>query len=462
MALRALVYSRMPLTATALEPVFKGLGIEAEVCTDAFSAIDKGTKQPFSCLIVDWADQPEAGFLLKRARESTFNPNVIAVVIVDREPTPVEIREHRLDFLLYRPITVGEAAAVLAKACQGMQVAPTPMLETEPEPELQGPLEHFESDKTPPNPADPDLVSVTASVPKPSQLSAAAADVAEKVRARFDFEVEAPNFEQFASRPSGDEFSSRHAFAVGLVVAAAFCLWSARDTIHYLSHTREGVFRVLKESAALFLFTTKSVPPPIGSVAADSQQDAYFVRTGQSSGRPPRLGVVSTEAKVPDAGLPNAYDFPLPTPGYNPPKPPPVHVGTVQVPESLKGSLPIGPPVIATGPAQVVPVSSPLPQIPQYNEPVLLSEEAARARLVHSVEPAYPRDAAAQKLHGPVVLEAVIGRDGSVEDLKIVRGYFVLSRAAIAAVKQWRFQPYMVNGRAAQTQTTLTINFARP
>jgi len=40
-----------------------------------------------------------------------------------------------------------------------------------------------------------------------------------------------------------------------------------------------------------------------------------------------------------------------------------------------------------------------------------------------------------------------------------VRGSFVLSKAAIAAVKEWKFQPYMVNGHAAQTQTFLTINF---
>ena len=88
-----------------------------------------------------------------------------------------------------------------------------------------------------------------------------------------------------------------------------------------------------------------------------------------------------------------------------------------------------------------------------------MSEEAERALLVHSVNPAYPSEAVAQKLHGPVVLQARIGRDGNVEDLKIVRGYFQLGRAAIAAVKQWRFQPYTVNGHAAATQTLITINF---
>src|SRR5215471_9371510 len=134
MATRVLVCSKNPLTASVLAPVFEGLSIEAEVCADALSAIDKVTRQPFTCVIADWADQPESAFLLRRARESAVNPNVVAVAIVDSEPAAVEIREHRLDFLLYRPITVGEAAAVLAKACHAQEAA-VPILQTEPDPE---------------------------------------------------------------------------------------------------------------------------------------------------------------------------------------------------------------------------------------------------------------------------------------------------------------------------------------
>jgi protein TonB len=107
--------------------------------------------------------------------------------------------------------------------------------------------------------------------------------------------------------------------------------------------------------------------------------------------------------------------------------------------------------------------SSPPPPVPQQiSEPVAVSEDAARALLVHTVNPVYPQEAAAQKLHGPVVLQAVIGRDGSVQDLKILRGYFILGRAASTAVKQWRFQPYTVNGRAVSTQTVITVNFSYP
>ena len=131
----------------------------------------------------------------------------------------------------------------------------------------------------------------------------------------------------------------------------------------------------------------------------------------------------------------------------------------------MRTSPPIAPPIVVTvNPAQMMPVSHSLvpPATQQVSEPVALSEEAERALLVRSVNPTYPPEGAAQKLHGPVVLQALIGRDGTVEDLKIVRGYFVLGKAASAAVKQWRFQPYTVNGHAVSTQTTITINFTYP
>jgi protein TonB len=129
----------------------------------------------------------------------------------------------------------------------------------------------------------------------------------------------------------------------------------------------------------------------------------------------------------------------------------------------MKSSPPIAPPVVVTvNPAQMMPVSTPVlqqPAIQQTTEPVAISEDAERALLIHSVDPVYPSEGATQKLHGPVVLQALIGRDGSVEDLKIVRGYFILGRAATSAVKQWKFQPYTVNGHAVSTQTLITVNF---
>jgi protein TonB len=53
----------------------------------------------------------------------------------------------------------------------------------------------------------------------------------------------------------------------------------------------------------------------------------------------------------------------------------------------------------------------------------------------------------------------LIGRDGTVQDAKFIQGSLAFARTAIDAVKQWRFKPYLMNGRAASTQTLLTVSF---
>ncbi len=95
-------------------------------------------------------------------------------------------------------------------------------------------------------------------------------------------------------------------------------------------------------------------------------------------------------------------------------------------------------------------------------EPVPLSEESSRALLLENVQPSYPEQAMKAGLQGPVVLQAWIGRDGSVRELKLVNGSFLLAKAAVSAVKQWRYRPYVRNGVAVEAETYVTVNFKLP
>ena len=101
------------------------------------------------------------------------------------------------------------------------------------------------------------------------------------------------------------------------------------------------------------------------------------------------------------------------------------------------------------------PVEAALPSI----GPVDLPEAAARALVAQQVEPTYPESARASRQQGTVVLQVVIGRDGVVEDVKFLQGSLAFARAAIDAVKQWHFKPYLFNGRPAVARTTLTLTF---
>jgi protein TonB len=90
-------------------------------------------------------------------------------------------------------------------------------------------------------------------------------------------------------------------------------------------------------------------------------------------------------------------------------------------------------------------------------EPVNLPEAAARGLLIAQPAPAYPPSARGQA--GTVTLQVLIGRDGTVQDAKFLQGSLAFARPAIDAVKQWRFKPYLMNGRPASTQTLLTVSF---
>jgi TonB family protein len=90
---------------------------------------------------------------------------------------------------------------------------------------------------------------------------------------------------------------------------------------------------------------------------------------------------------------------------------------------------------------------------------VALSPAAAESSLIHRVEPDYPEAARGQQLQGAVVLDVHIGQDGTVQDVKVVSGEPLLADAAMAAVKQWRFQPRSIDGAPAEMQTRVTLNF---
>ena len=89
---------------------------------------------------------------------------------------------------------------------------------------------------------------------------------------------------------------------------------------------------------------------------------------------------------------------------------------------------------------------------------VHLSPGAAEM-LSRPVQPNYPLLAKEMKVQGAVVLEALIGRDGNIQDLHVLSGPTILSTAAREAVKQWRFRPYLQSGQAVETEARITVNF---
>jgi protein TonB len=106
--------------------------------------------------------------------------------------------------------------------------------------------------------------------------------------------------------------------------------------------------------------------------------------------------------------------------------------------------------------------SAPVPVKTFDPTPVKRIRVAARvveANLIRDVAPQYPPEAGRARIEGTVVLLAVIGTDGSVKDVRVENGLPILAQAAIDAVKQWRYKPYMIDGEPVEVDSRITINF---
>ena len=80
--------------------------------------------------------------------------------------------------------------------------------------------------------------------------------------------------------------------------------------------------------------------------------------------------------------------------------------------------------------------------------------------LLHKVLPVYPPWARSARIQGQVVLQAVISKQGVIENLKVLAGHPMLVPAAKEAVRQWRYRPYVLNNEPVEVETQITVNFS--
>lgn len=90
---------------------------------------------------------------------------------------------------------------------------------------------------------------------------------------------------------------------------------------------------------------------------------------------------------------------------------------------------------------------------------VRIGQNVSGGLLMRSVAPIYPDDARRMRIEGAVVLRAVIGKDGRIKDLKAISGSRELIPAAIGAVQQWQYRPYLLEGEPVEVDTQITVNF---
>ena len=124
----------------------------------------------------------------------------------------------------------------------------------------------------------------------------------------------------------------------------------------------------------------------------------------------------------------------------------------------VEGGLPGG--VVGGLPGGVVTEVAPPPPPPPPLVPKRVGGDIRAPALRHRVEPVYPPIAVANRMTGTVILEATVDEQGNVIDVKVLRPILFLDDAAVKAVRQWRYEPLVLNGQPWPFTLTVTLTFS--
>jgi protein TonB len=187
-------------------------------------------------------------------------------------------------------------------------------------------------------------------------------------------------------------------------------------------------------------------PPPPPPAAAQMQKIVHQIQTDVLS-----TGELRTPTKIPRKIQMIKEDE----------APPPMAV-TGGVVGGVPGGIPGGQMGGVIG--SVISATNSLANVPKFvpvtPQRVRISQGVTKGLLIHKEEPAYPALARAARVQGDVVLSAVIDVNGQIQNLTLVSGHPMLVPAAIAAVRQWRYKPYLLNGAPVEVETTITVIFS--
>jgi protein TonB len=199
-----------------------------------------------------------------------------------------------------------------------------------------------------------------------------------------------------------------------------------------------------REQLLTFLEAPPPPPPPPAAAAAAAARVVRHIESDILNGR------LRAPSKIPQAvQMIREDETPPDLSGGGVPGGVPGGIPGGQIGGVLGGILSSSPKVVAV----------PKLATPTAPKRIRVSQGVTEGRLILKIEPKYPIIALTARIQGQVVLNAVISKTGEIQDLVLVRGHPMLVPAAIAAVKQWRYRPFLLNGEPVEVETTINVNF---
>ncbi|HEV2730626.1 MAG TPA: TonB family protein [Terriglobales bacterium] len=457
----SLVFSSDRETARWFNQVLIELEFDVEHRPEIFGAIEELTSRRFDVIACDWGEGLEAAFLLKTSRDLKLNQTAFTVVIADRD-SAADVRKAGADLVLIKPL-ISEKAKRQLLHCEKFLAHIRTLL----------PKLGFSAPEAVHSPAISRRVEERPctewpKVPQPSLVHRNENILPVVPAFAFNdgfFRENGVFFGQHSDPPKRRDTQGRHrkhyrrflrgAFPQGRVLQIAAIATVFLSVGYVFSEPLSGEShgpsvakicgQALQRTAAWFHGTETAELRP--KPATDDSDGFFIPPTAQSRFRSHVSPVVRSVTKP----VSTADSRPEQA-SVAPPQAAATITASVEIPDSLKKISPgLRTAPVATGSSFL-----------SYLEPVSLSEDFAQKLLLQKVQPSYPEQAIRAGLQGSVILQAWIARDGSIRDLKLVRGSLFLGRAAYNAVKQWRYQPYVLNGRPVEAQTYVTVDFRLP
>jgi TonB family protein len=485
----ALLLSPDDQAVTAITGVLEEMSVSCERPLDGASAAQKLNSRTFDLVLVDCENLPAAKLIFDVCRRGKNGINPVPIAIVDgRAGLPTAFRLGA-ELILTKPVAKDQARSTIrtavgrlrkeepARAAQASEAAPTaaiptpsqeraqaaaaavssppakisastpPAVDVAPAPKMSAAVEEIPPSATPSQqtvpagkPSAAEGPPVASKPAPPEKLSA------DPVLADLEKGDVAPSPTPVFSSYQAPPPKSRNPLVVVLILALAgggfYAAWM------YQPEFRAMVQPQVDRGLAL----VRAALPPIKAPASQAPRQM----PAQTSAQP----ALATSSAPPTASSMDAAPLNGKTAATDSADAAPASPAATPAPTAAPAAVKPESPVEAR--KTQAPTNLSYSASPGDTGAVILSSKGAEKRLIHHVPPTLPQGAAAQGLEGTVVLRTLVDATGRVESVQLVEGNPMLADAAILAVKQWRYRPYVRDGKTRPFQTVVLVDFQRP
>jgi protein TonB len=242
---------------------------------------------------------------------------------------------------------------------------------------------------------------------------------------------------------------------------AGYFGWQKLQPLRYL-HRASAVTSTLETSQAPQPVAPDTNSTPVNSAAAEQQSSAPSI-----AGAPSSDSTIPTPPNAAPEGFPTKETIEVDPSVTDVPKAKPFQVNKNSAASSSVGASPTPPPLVLpesnSSDSALAAIVSTNVVVPKAMPGTLqLSQGVSQGLLVKKIAPVYPPSALQLRKQGAVELLATVSKEGAITKVKVLSGDSMLVRAAVDAVRQWKYRPFLLNAEPVQIETQITINFRLP